>query len=42
MGFVNSSPDGKSYKLTIGEKFFEYFNITKGEEKFIFEQFKNN
>ncbi|MFA5333837.1 MAG: SMC-Scp complex subunit ScpB [Candidatus Nanoarchaeia archaeon] len=42
MGFVNSAPDGKSYKLTLGEKFFEYFNIQKGEEKFIFEQFKLN
>lgn len=42
MGFVNSAPDGKSYKLTLGEKFFEYFNIQKGEEKFIFDQFKLN
>lgn len=42
MGFVNSAPNGKSYKLTLGDKFFEYFNISKGEEKFIFEQFKNN
>ncbi len=42
MGFINSSPEGKSYKLTLGEKFFEYFNIQKGEEKFIFEQFKLN
>jgi len=42
MGFINSAPDGKSFKLTLGEKFFEYFNISKGEEKFIFEQFKGN
>jgi segregation and condensation protein B len=42
MGFINAVPDGKSYKLTLGEKFFEYFNISKGEEKFIFEQFKSN
>jgi len=42
MGFINAAPDGKSYKLTLGEKFFEYFNIQKGEEKFIFEQFKLN
>jgi segregation and condensation protein B len=42
MGFVNSAPKGKSYTLTLGDKFFEYFNISKGEEKFIFEQFKNN
>jgi len=42
MGFINATPEGKSYKLTLGEKFFEYFNIQKGEEKFIFGQFKNN
>ena len=42
MGFVNSAPEGRSYRLTLGDKFFEYFNIQKGEEKFIFEQFKLN
>ncbi|MDD2679021.1 MAG: SMC-Scp complex subunit ScpB [Candidatus Nanoarchaeia archaeon] len=42
MGFVASEPYGKSCRLTLAEKFFEYFNISKGEEKFIFEQFKIN
>lgn len=39
MDFICAEPYGKSYKLVLSNKFFEYFNISKGEEKFIFEQF---
>lgn len=41
MDFIKAAPKGKSYELTLSEKFFEYFNIQKGEEKFIFGEFKN-
>lgn len=39
MDFITAEPYGKSYKLNLSNKFFEYFNITRGEEKFIFKQF---
>jgi segregation and condensation protein B len=39
LGFINSEPFGNTFKLTLANKFFEYFNISKGEEKFIFKQF---
>jgi segregation and condensation protein B len=35
-GFIVLEPYGKTFKLLLGDKFYEYFNITKGEEKFIF------
>ncbi|MDD4354082.1 MAG: SMC-Scp complex subunit ScpB [Candidatus Nanoarchaeia archaeon] len=38
MGFINAAPEGKSYKLTLSEKFFEYFHISKGEQE---EKMKN-
>ncbi|VVB75302.1 Segregation and condensation protein B [Candidatus Tiddalikarchaeum anstoanum] len=34
--FIKLEPFGKTFKLVLSDKFFEYFNITKGEEKFIF------
>ena len=39
MDFVCLEEHGKTFKLTLANKFFEYFNISRGEEKFIFEQF---
>jgi len=37
--FIKSEPNGKSFNLSLSNKFFEYFNIQKGEENFIFKQF---
>ncbi|MBN1923841.1 MAG: SMC-Scp complex subunit ScpB [Nanoarchaeota archaeon] len=39
LGFLTSEPYGNSFKLMLANKFFEYFNISRGEEKFIFKQF---
>lgn len=38
LGFVEAEPYGRTYKLNLANKFFEYFNINRGEEKFIFKQ----
>lgn len=34
--FIKAEPFGKTFKLSLSNKFFEYFNIKKGEEKSIF------
>ncbi len=39
LDFITAEPYGNSFKLILSNKFFEYFNISKGEEKFIFKQF---
>ncbi|PIX42553.1 SMC-Scp complex subunit ScpB, partial [archaeon CG_4_8_14_3_um_filter_38_5] len=39
LGFINAEPYGRTAKLNLANKFFEYFDINKGEEKFIFKQF---
>ncbi len=38
LGFITAEEYGKTYKLFLAPKFFEYFNINKGEERFIFKQ----
>lgn len=39
LGFINTEPFGRTSKLNLSNKFYEYFDIKKGEEKFIFKQF---
>ncbi len=36
LDFIALEEYGKTYKLMLSAKFYEYFNISKGQEKFIF------
>ncbi len=39
--FIASKPFGKTNKLKLTDKFFEYFEIKKGEEKYLFKERKS-
>lgn len=38
MGFVSQKPYGNTKKLFLTNDFYKYFNIAKGEEKFLFNE----
>lgn len=38
LGFISLEQFGRTYKVTLLNRFYEYFNISKGEEKFIFDE----
>ncbi len=39
-GFITSKPFGKTNKLKLTDIFFEYFDIKRGEEKYLFKERK--
>ncbi len=38
LGFINSKDYKRTKKIYLTDNFYEYFNITKGEEKFLFDE----
>ena len=40
LGFVNKRREGRSYRLDLSEKFFEYFDVRKGDIKTMFKDSK--
>lgn len=37
-GFIKSKPQGRTKILKLSQRFYDYFHVTKGEEKYLFEQ----
>jgi chromosome segregation and condensation protein ScpB len=37
-GFIRSKPHGRTKLLILSQRFYDYFHITKGEEKYLFEK----
>jgi segregation and condensation protein B len=37
-GFIKLKPDGRTKEIKLSQRFYDYFQVSRGEEKYLFEQ----